>query len=146
MDDADWAHMRLMIVDDHESTREMIRRFLDFPGMTYCECSSGEEALTRAREFKPTWVTMDVHMPGLNGFKTTEVLRQAHPSARVMMVTSDNQPHFRQLSREVGAVGIIAKENLMALRMMLAKEITNRSLAQEIDRNSSAGTKGKNDS
>jgi DNA-binding NarL/FixJ family response regulator len=126
--------MRLMIVDDHAHTREMIRKFLDFPGMTYCECSSGDEAVAAAREFKPNWVTMDVHMPGLNGFQSTEALRVAHPSARVMIVTSDNQPHFRQLSREVGAIGLIAKENLMALRMMLAQEIANRN---------SAGTHGQ---
>src|SRR5450631_50910 len=130
--------MRLMIVDDHASTREMIRRFLDFPGMTYCECASGEEAISLAREFKPSWVTMDVHMPGLNGFQSTEALRVAHPAARVMIVTSDSQPHFRQLSREVGAIGLIAKENLMALRMMLAQEIANKTLAREITEINSA--------
>jgi DNA-binding NarL/FixJ family response regulator len=120
--------MRLMIVDDHAHTREMIRKFLDFPGMVFCECSSGGEAVARAREFQPGWVTMDVHMPGLNGFQSTEALRAAHPAARVMIVTSDNQPHFRQLSREVGAIGLIAKENLMALRMMLAQEIASTKL------------------
>lgn len=104
----------------------MIRKFLDFPGMTFCECSSGDEAVARVGEFKPNWVTMDVHMPGLNGFQSTEALRVAHPPARVMIVTSDNQPHFRQLSREVGAIGLIAKENLIALRMMLAQEIASR--------------------
>jgi DNA-binding NarL/FixJ family response regulator len=129
-----------MIVDDHPHTREMIRKFLDFPGMTFCECSSGDEAVSRVREFKPNWVTMDVHMPGLNGFQTTEALRAAHPSARVMIVTSDNQPHFRQLSREVGAIGLIAKENLMALRMMLAQEITNKTLAKEITNRNSIAT------
>ena len=112
----------------------MIRKFLDFPGMTFCECANGDEAVAAAREFKPSWVTMDVHMPGLNGFQSTEALRAAHPSARVMIVTSDNQPHFRQLSREVGAIGLIAKENLMALRMMLAQEIANRN---------SSGTQGQ---
>jgi CheY-like chemotaxis protein len=115
-----------MIVDDHAHTREMIRKFLDFPGITFCECSSGDEAVAAAREFKPSWVTMDVHMPGLNGFQSTKALRVEHPAARVMIVTSDNQPHFRQLSREVGAVGLLAKENLMALRMMLEQEIAGR--------------------
>jgi two-component system chemotaxis response regulator CheB len=118
-----------MIVDDHAHTREMIRKFLDFPGMVFCECSSGDEAVAAAREFKPSWVTMDVHMPGLNGFQSTEALRVQHPSARVMIVTRDNQPHFRQLSREVGAMGLIAKENLIALRMMLAKEIADKNSA-----------------
>jgi DNA-binding NarL/FixJ family response regulator len=121
----------------------MIRKFLDFPGMTFCECASGDEAVAHVKEFKPTWVTMDVHMPGLNGFQSTEALRIAYPSARVMIVTSDNQPHFRQLSREVGAIGLIAKENLMALRMMLEQEITNKTLAQEITKSNFIGTHGQ---
>jgi len=129
-----------MIVDDHAHTREMIRKFLDFPGISVCECSSGDEAVLRAHEFKPSWVTMDVHMPGLNGFKSTEALRNVYPAARVMIVTSDNQPHFRQLSREVGAIGLIAKENLMALRMMLAQEITNKTVAEEITKINSVQT------
>jgi two-component system, chemotaxis family, protein-glutamate methylesterase/glutaminase len=73
--------MKLMIVDDHAGTREMIRKFLDFPGITFCECASGDEAVARAGEFKPHWVTMDVHMPGLNGFESTEALRVQYPSA-----------------------------------------------------------------
>ena len=104
----------------------MIRRFLDFPGITFCECASGNEALTLVNEFKPDWVTMDIHMPGLNGFQSTEALRARHPAARVMIVTADNQPHFRQLSHTVGAIGLLAKENLLALRMMLAEEIKHR--------------------
>jgi DNA-binding NarL/FixJ family response regulator len=130
-----------MIVDDHAHTRAMIRKFLDFPGMTYLECSSGEEAVAQASEFKPSWVTMDVNMPGLNGFEATKSLRKIFPAARVMIVTSDNQPHYRQLSREVGAIGLIAKENLMALRMMLAQEITNRTLAREIGGTNNAKAK-----
>jgi CheY-like chemotaxis protein len=122
--------MKLMIVDDHASTREMIRRFLDIPGITFCECASGNDALQRVREFKPDWVTMDIHMPGLNGFQSTEALRAEHPTARVMIITADHQPHFRQLSRSVGAVGLLAKENLLALRMMLTKEMEDRNVSQ----------------
>jgi CheY-like chemotaxis protein len=123
--------MKLMIVDDHAHTREMIRKFLDFPGIIFRECATGAEAVMQAREFKPNWVTMDVHMPGLNGFQSTEALRLEHPAARVMIVTSDNQPHFRQLSREVGATGLLAKENLIALRMMLAKEIADQNVSEK---------------
>jgi CheY-like chemotaxis protein len=112
-----------MIVDDHAPAREMIRQFLALPGMTFCECASGDEALQRAREFKPHWITMDVNMPGLNGFQSTEALRVEHPSARVIIVTAHNEPHFRQLSLEAGAVALISKENLLALRTMLTREM-----------------------
>jgi CheY-like chemotaxis protein len=122
-----------MIVDDHAGTREMIRKFLDFPGITFRECASGDEALLCVHEFKPDWVTMDVHMPGSNGFESTEALRVKHPGARVMIVTADNQPHFRQLSRTVGAAGLLAKENLLAFRMMLSKEMEDKNIFSATD-------------
>ena len=112
-----------MIVEDHASTRKLLRKFLDMPGITFCECASGDEAVLRAREFKPDWVTMDVHMPGRDGFQSTKALRAEYPSARIIIVTGLNEPHFEQLSSSVGAAGIIYKENLIALRMRLIKEI-----------------------
>jgi CheY-like chemotaxis protein len=116
--------MRLMIVDDHASTREMIRNFLDLPDITFCECASGEEALLRAREFKPNWITVDVNMPGLDGFQAAEVLRAEHPSTHIIIVTGYNEPHFRKLSNSAGAVGLICKENLAALHRMLSSEMS----------------------
>jgi CheY-like chemotaxis protein len=126
-----------MIVDDHASTREMIRKFLDLPGITFCECASGEEALAQAREFKPNWITVDVNMPGLDGFQTSEALRAEHPSARIIIVTGYNEPHFRKLSNSVGAVGLICKENLMALHMMLSNEINGSKPNKPADENQS---------
>jgi two-component system, NarL family, response regulator DesR len=123
IDKPDYQKMRLMIVDDHASTREMIRNFLDLPGITFCECASGEEALLQAREFKPNWITVDVNMPGLDGFQAAEALRAEHPSAHIIIVTGYNEPHFRKLSNSVGAVGLICKENLSALHMMLSNEM-----------------------
>lgn len=114
-----------MIVEDHASTRKLLRKFLDMPGITFCECASGDEAVLCAREFKPDWVTMDVHMPGRDGFQSAEALRAEHPPARIVMVTGLNEPYFQKLSDSVGAVGIIYKENLIALRMMLIKEMCN---------------------
>jgi DNA-binding NarL/FixJ family response regulator len=111
-----------MIVDDHSSTREMIRKFLTSPGVMFCECASGSEALAQVREFKPHWVTMDINMPGLNGFQCTKALLQEHPDARVVIVSSFNEPHFRQFAHDAGAVSFILKENILALRMMMVQK------------------------
>src|SRR5271170_6005201 len=118
-------NIKLMIVDDHASTRELIRKFLTIPGITFQECVSGEEAVTCAREFKPHWVTMDVQLPGLNGFESTRAVRREHPEARVLIVTAFNEPHYRDLAHSSGAVGFILKENILALRLMLETETKN---------------------
>jgi DNA-binding NarL/FixJ family response regulator len=114
-----------MIVDDHAGTRKMIRDFLDLPDITFCECASGDEAVLRAREFKPDWVTMDVQMPGINGFQATEALRAEHPSVRIIIVTSFNEPYFRRLSQLAGATGFIHKENLAELLPMLVNAMSD---------------------
>jgi CheY-like chemotaxis protein len=116
---------RLLIVDDQPNARELIRGFLTMPGVTFHECGSGHDAVAAAQEFKPHWVTMDIKMPGLDGFETTKALKQSHPDARVLIVTSFNDPHFRDLAHSAGAAGFILKENLLALRLMLERETKN---------------------
>lgn len=113
---------RLLIVDDQASSRELIRSFLSMPGITFHECASGQDAIALAEEIKPHWITMDIQMPGLNGFETVKAIKEVHPEARVLIVSSFNDPHFRDLARSAGASGFILKENLLALRLMLEKD------------------------
>src|ERR1700722_6870029 len=113
---------RLLIVDDQPRARELIRGFLTMPGVTFQECGSGHDAIAAAQEFKPHWVTMDIKMPGLDGFEATKAIKEAHPDARVLIVTSFNDPHFRNMAHSAGAAGFILKENLLALRLMLERE------------------------
>jgi len=112
-----------MIVDDHAPAREMIRQFLALPGITFCECASGDEARQRVREFNPHWITVDVNMPGLDGFQLTEALRSEHPSVRIVIVTGYDEPHYEERSRAVGATALVSKENLLALRSLVAREL-----------------------
>jgi two-component system chemotaxis response regulator CheB len=125
--------MKLMIVDDHSGARAMIRELLDLPGITFCECASGVEAVRRAREFKPDWVTMDVHMPGLNGFQTAGVIQREHPKAHVVIVTSDNEPAYEEQSRVAGFTRLICKENLIELRRLLAQFIATQPSPEAAD-------------
>ncbi|HEV2327576.1 MAG TPA: response regulator [Verrucomicrobiae bacterium] len=134
---------RLLIVDDHPNARDLIRGFLTMPGLTVQECASGHDALARVREFRPHWVTMDIQMPGLNGFETTRAIKEVHPDARIMIVTSFNDPHFRKLADSAGASGFILKENLLALRLMLENETGNKGAAAGTSPNAIAGPKSK---
>jgi CheY-like chemotaxis protein len=113
---------KLLIVDDQANARELIRSFLTIPGITFRESASGREAIAFARDFKPHWVTVDVKMPGMDGFETIKGIKEVHPEARIIIVTSFNEPQFRELAHSVGAVGFILKENLLALRLLLENE------------------------
>jgi two-component system response regulator DesR len=112
--------MNLMIVDDHEGFRSMIRRLIAAPGDTVVECGSGDEALRMAAGFKPDCVTMDVNMPGLCAFETTRRIRTAYPPARVIFVSSHDQPLYRRAALEAGAAGYVMKDNLSELYLLVA--------------------------
>jgi CheY-like chemotaxis protein len=118
---------KLLIVDDHANARELIRSFLNIPGMTFQESASGREAIAHARDFKPHWVTVDIKMPGMDGFETIKGIKEVHPDARVIIVTSFNEPQFRDRAHSAGAVGFILKENLLALRLFLEKDAKDES-------------------
>ena len=118
--------MKLMIADDHPGARAIIRTIMTSQGVEMRECSSGEEALQLAREFKPDWVILDVHMPGMNGFQAAAAIRAEHPRAIIVIVSSDSHPHHREAARAAGAVGFVPKEKLFELRQFLNPAATSR--------------------
>ncbi len=112
--------MRLMIVDDHAGVRAMIRQLVAAPNDEICECASGDEAVRVAGSFRPDAVAMDVRMPGMCGFDAVRAIRAAHPEARVVMVTSHDEPFLRQAAQEAGAAAFFAKDHRAGLRPALA--------------------------
>lgn len=111
--------MKLMIVDDHAGTREMIRQLLEASDFSFCECATGEEAIQRAADFKPDWVTLDIHMNGMNGMNAATQIKKENPASRIIIVTAENHSFFRRMANQAGAAGFVCKENLLELRALL---------------------------
>jgi len=113
--------MKLLIVDDHAGVRTMIRDLVSLPGDTVCECATGDDAVRVAREFAPDAVTMDVRLPGLGGFAATRAIRALVPSARVVIVSTYDQPELRFAAQTAGAADYLAKDHLENLRSVLLR-------------------------
>lgn len=108
-----------MIVDDHAGVRKLIRQLASRAEDVVRECATGDEAVRVASEFQPDLVTMDVRMPGLCGIEATRAIVTAQPSARVVMVTTHDQPELRQAAREAGAFAYLPKESLAEIRSLV---------------------------
>lgn len=67
---------RILIADDKESSRELIRTVLERSGYQVEEAADGREALSKARSSPPDLVVLDLHMPQLDGFAVLEQLRR----------------------------------------------------------------------
>lgn len=69
---------RVLVADDHDDTRLMIRLMLEHYGLTVIEAVNGEQAVGLAVNESPDIILMDIAMPKLNGLEATRLIRQ-HP-------------------------------------------------------------------
>jgi len=66
---------RILVVDDDENARELMRRLLAKEGFDVITAVDGEEGLELARKFEPSVITLDVLMPGLDGWDVLKSLK-----------------------------------------------------------------------
>ncbi|MDD3846575.1 MAG: SpoIIE family protein phosphatase [Syntrophorhabdaceae bacterium] len=67
---------RILIVDDSEDIRALLRHILAAAGYEVAEAPSGNEVLQRAGVFKPDLILLDIVMPGMDGFTVCEELNR----------------------------------------------------------------------
>jgi len=111
----------VLLVDDYEDTRRMIRQMLELQGCRVVEAADGEEAIARAQAATPDLVLMDLNMPVLDGFNATFRIR-ADPRTRdvpVVALTAYDTNEFRAAASAVGCCDYVVKpldlERLAAL-------------------------------
>jgi CheY-like chemotaxis protein len=65
----------VLVIDDEASVRTIMRRFLLREGLSVDEAASGEAGLQMARETRPDAITLDVMMPGMDGWSVLAALK-----------------------------------------------------------------------
>lgn len=111
--------MKLMIVDDRARSRDTIRKLFTSPDVAIRECTSLEEAVRVAREFKPNWITLDVETTRIQSLAVTAVLRAEHPAIRIAVIIGDVQPALAVRMEQPETMIFVPKENLSQLPLLL---------------------------
>lgn len=103
--------MRVLIVDDSVVTRLLLRAVFEGEGYQVHEASSGEQALKVLLGYTPDIVTMDVHMPGMDGYETTERILEQYALPVVVLTASANPYASATAMRalEAGALAVLEK-------------------------------------
>jgi len=84
------AGKRILVIEDHEENRRLLRDLLTSFGYELIEAVTGEDGLTAAEMQVPDLVLMDIQLPGIDGYETTRRIK-ANPALRqipVIAVTS----------------------------------------------------------
>ena len=101
----------ILIVEDNEKSRKLVRDVLQYKGYVTIEAETGEEGVRLARERLPALVLMDIQLPGIDGIAALGQLR-ADPATRaipVVAVTASVMTHDRQKILAAGFDGYQAK-------------------------------------
>jgi CheY-like chemotaxis protein len=111
--------MKIMIVDDNERMRELIRSIACKENDIVLECSGGTEAVMWYPKFFPDAVLMDIEMSDMDGFAAAAKIVERHRAARIIFVTNHFSSAFHAKAGELGAAGFVTKENLFLLHQLL---------------------------
>jgi len=94
----------ILIVEDNELNRKLVRDVLQAKGYTTLETETAEEGLRLAREHRPALVLMDIQLPGMNGIEALGHLR-ADPSTRTIPVIAVTASAMTQNRQQIIAAG-----------------------------------------
>jgi two-component system, cell cycle response regulator DivK len=111
----------ILVVEDQEDNRQILRDLLGNAGLRMIEAHDGEQALTVARSERPNLILMDIQLPILDGYEATSSIKR-DPELKhipVIAVTSYALSGDEERAREAGCDAYVAKP--YSTRHLLAK-------------------------
>ncbi len=103
--------VHILVADDHSVVRAGLRALLERQGRyrVVAEAGTGEEAIAKAKEFKPDVAVLDIRMPGVSGIEACRQITQAVPECKVIMLTSYAEDELLFSAIQAGASGYVLK-------------------------------------
>ena len=121
---------RILVADDEERIRQIIRKYGEFEGHTIAEAADGMEAVRLCREQDFDIVVMDVMMPELDGFSACREIRKTK-NIPMLMLSARGEEYDRIHGFELGADDYVVKPFSPRELMMRIDAIVKRSRRQE---------------
>jgi two-component system, cell cycle response regulator DivK len=112
---------RILVVEDQEDNRQILRDLLGNAGYEMIEAEDGEQALPQAAKHRPDLILMDIQLPLMDGYEATRRLK-ADPALRaipVIVATSYALSGDEAKARAAGCDAYVAKP--YSPRALLAK-------------------------
>jgi two-component system OmpR family response regulator len=104
--------MKVLIIDDEEDVRYIVQMSLGRVGqMTVVEATSGEEGIALAKSEQPTFILLDMMMPGMDGAAVFRALRTSPETAQIPVVFLTAKAMLSEIQRlkDLGAKGVVVK-------------------------------------
>ena len=104
--------IRVFLVDDHWEVRERLRILLtQEPDFEFIgEAADGAEAVDMLKQLPADVVVMDLNLPEISGFETAKQILADRTDTRVVIVSTQSDPHYVRESFKAGVTGYLLKD------------------------------------
>ena len=101
----------ILVVEDFEDSRFMMRRLLEMAGYDVVEASDGQQSIELAAQERPALILMDLSLPKLDGLAATRLLRQHEAVGKlpIVAVSAHDSPESRSEALEAGCDDYVTK-------------------------------------
>ncbi len=99
---------KLLIVDDEEKIREVIKEYAEFSGFETDEAKDGMEAVIKSKENKYDLIIMDIMMPKLDGYSAVKEIRK-NATTPVIMLSARVEEYDKLFGFEIGVDDYVTK-------------------------------------
>lgn len=105
------ANELILIVEDNEKNRKLVRDVLQFKGYRTIEAETGEDGVTLAKQHKPDLILMDYQLPGIDGIETFRRIRSDTTTMHIpiVAVTASAMPEEAKKMMDAGFDGFQTK-------------------------------------
>jgi two-component system, OmpR family, alkaline phosphatase synthesis response regulator PhoP len=102
---------KILIIDDEDDIRELLKYNLIKEGFEVETASNGEDGIEKVISYKPDLIILDVMMPGIDGIETCEIIRktEAISNTLICLLTARNEDYSQIAGLDAGADDYIAK-------------------------------------
>lgn len=99
---------KILIVDDEENIRKVIREYLEFEGFLCFEASNGEDAIKMCKENSYDLIVLDIMMPKIDGFTVAKEIRKKQ-SVPIIMLSARSEEYDKLYGFDVGIDDYVTK-------------------------------------
>jgi CheY-like chemotaxis protein len=101
----------VLVVEDTEDNRFMMRRLLEMSGYSVIEARNGQEAVRLAQDAQPALILMDLSLPVIDGLAATRLIRRvpALKETPIIAVSAHDSADFQAHAIEAGCNGYVTK-------------------------------------
>ena len=102
-------NIKVLIVDDEASIRDLLTRTLRFEEFETHAVSNGTDAVEAVETYQPDIILLDVMLPDMNGFSVTKKIRSQGVTTPVLFLTAKDEPEHKVQGLTVGGDDYVTK-------------------------------------